>query len=390
MVAHHLRSSRSGSYFPISPCAKARRKLCCIYMIRRPRLFSFGSYADINSQIRTLRMPQLTLTSNLALSSSSSKSSSLHSSTNLLSKVMSKEMKRPATGGSQSTAKFRSMGLGAGGGRGIPEATIAQDLQNLLLPPLSEIEARFSGKLGGDNDIRMSDTDSRRRGNQVGSTGDSKEGQRNDSDKNTMINPLKEDVEPGSSDHRGAAREAQNQIDDTKGKGHQSASLEEKRSGQTSKASASAPAPVVENHQDVSSPPQRLNGLSGSTEGESKHRHGKKRAPDAMEGGVAGSEAAEEGANGNGKNKKQKNAYFVHGKVAHAENAARVDAKPPLDVLIEVQKSLWGCGEAEKDLGKGEAVVYWMRMEDMRREYRVSGRFECCSCHYPLRNIHNQ
>ena len=67
-------------------------------------------------------------------------------------------------------------------------------------------------------------------------------------------------------------------------------------------------------------------------------------------GGVAGKEA-----------NKHKNAYEVKGKVASAEVAAKVDANPPLDILMDLQTAK-GVKKAEK----GESVVYWMRMEDLR------------------------
>ncbi len=52
------------------------------------------------------------------------------------------------------------------------------------------------------------------------------------------------------------------------------------------------------------------------------------------------------------------------GKVAHPDAAAKVDAHPPLETLMDVQVSCWGKKQVE--LEKGEAVIYWMRMEDMR------------------------
>lgn len=61
--------------------------------------------------------------------------------------------------------------------------------------------------------------------------------------------------------------------------------------------------------------------------------------------------------------------FCSDGKVAHAANAARVDAHPPLDELMEVQEELFG--KKAKKQGKGEegkSVVYWMRMEDVRGE----------------------
>lgn len=52
----------------------------------------------------------------------------------------------------------------------------------------------------------------------------------------------------------------------------------------------------------------------------------------------------------------------VEGKVATVEDAARADEDPPLDQLMRVLKNNKGKVE------KGESVVYWMRMEDVRSE----------------------
>lgn len=49
--------------------------------------------------------------------------------------------------------------------------------------------------------------------------------------------------------------------------------------------------------------------------------------------------------------------------MATAEDAARVDENPPLDILMDMQKS-----KDKKEAAKGESVVYWMRMEDLRCE----------------------
>ena len=52
------------------------------------------------------------------------------------------------------------------------------------------------------------------------------------------------------------------------------------------------------------------------------------------------------------------------GKVASADVAAAVDADPPLDQLMRLVKDKEGQVQPEK----GDSVVYWMRMEDMRGE----------------------
>ncbi|ORX40843.1 DNA photolyase, FAD-binding/Cryptochrome [Kockovaella imperatae] len=54
--------------------------------------------------------------------------------------------------------------------------------------------------------------------------------------------------------------------------------------------------------------------------------------------------------------------HLAEGKVATAEVAAKVDEDPPLDQLMRL------VSESEKDVQKGDSVVYWMRMEDVRIE----------------------
>ena len=56
------------------------------------------------------------------------------------------------------------------------------------------------------------------------------------------------------------------------------------------------------------------------------------------------------------------------GKIATAEDAARVDEDPPLDQLLRVLE------EKKETVEKGESVVYWMRMEDIRsKPHRLPG-----------------
>ena len=50
----------------------------------------------------------------------------------------------------------------------------------------------------------------------------------------------------------------------------------------------------------------------------------------------------------------------LYNKVATAENAAAVDKNPPLWILLDVMQN------GLKNVKKGESVVYWMRMEDLR------------------------
>lgn len=49
--------------------------------------------------------------------------------------------------------------------------------------------------------------------------------------------------------------------------------------------------------------------------------------------------------------------------IASAENAAQVDADPPLQALIKA------ASESLKTVQGTEAVIHWMRMSDLRSEY---------------------
>lgn len=49
------------------------------------------------------------------------------------------------------------------------------------------------------------------------------------------------------------------------------------------------------------------------------------------------------------------------GKIASFDAAAAVDANPPLKQLLKAMEDV-------REVQPGEAVVYWMRMEDMRGE----------------------
>lgn len=51
---------------------------------------------------------------------------------------------------------------------------------------------------------------------------------------------------------------------------------------------------------------------------------------------------------------------FLPNKIATAENAARADKNPPFKLLMEAMQS------PMQAMAKGDAVVYWMRMQDMR------------------------
>jgi deoxyribodipyrimidine photo-lyase len=56
---------------------------------------------------------------------------------------------------------------------------------------------------------------------------------------------------------------------------------------------------------------------------------------------------------------------FLPNKIATAENAANVDTNLPLNVLMRAVK------DGVKAPVKGEAVVYWMRMSDLRGMFDI-------------------
>ncbi len=58
---------------------------------------------------------------------------------------------------------------------------------------------------------------------------------------------------------------------------------------------------------------------------------------------------------------------FLPKKIATVECAAKADSSPPFVKLMEYMQST----QAVKASAKGDAVVYWMRMEDMRSESRI-------------------
>lgn len=182
--------------------------------------------------------------------------------------------------------------------------------------------------------------------------------------------PTKDDVDIEDPDHRAVEQDVQDDIPSPaqqKETGNASVShVKSDKTGSTSKQ---------ESGKDV----------SGMTDGK-----GKKRAPSPDEGGAMGD-----------RGKRHKAAYEVHSKVAHAVNAARVDREPPLDKLLAAQEKIWGykadgpaltskCKPGTPVKGKkpdfnpivfkkagadgvekGESVVYWMRMEDVRGEQRL-------------------
>ena len=60
----------------------------------------------------------------------------------------------------------------------------------------------------------------------------------------------------------------------------------------------------------------------------------------------------------------RRDAQFLPNKIATVENAARADQYTPLAKLTEAMKH---CDAVEA--ARGDAVVYWMRMEDLRSKY---------------------
>lgn len=65
----------------------------------------------------------------------------------------------------------------------------------------------------------------------------------------------------------------------------------------------------------------------------------------------------------NKKSRSDANPTFNPNKFATAENAAAVVSDPPLPKLLESVQN------ATKNPAKGDSVVYWMRMADLRSAY---------------------
>ena len=60
--------------------------------------------------------------------------------------------------------------------------------------------------------------------------------------------------------------------------------------------------------------------------------------------------------------KTREDSKFLPNKIATAENAAKVDAHPPVFQLLDAVH------DKVKKATKGDCVVYWMRLQDMRSE----------------------
>ncbi|WVQ70811.1 hypothetical protein IAR50_000333 [Cryptococcus sp. DSM 104548] len=86
---------------------------------------------------------------------------------------------------------------------------------------------------------------------------------------------------------------------------------------------------------------------------------------DGKTGGGVKRSSPEGGGVASPKAKKHKNAYEIKGKIATAEDAARMDKHTPMDRLHQALKVQ---AESGRKIEKGESVVYWMRMQDMRIE----------------------
>ncbi|KZT26858.1 hypothetical protein NEOLEDRAFT_1177049 [Neolentinus lepideus HHB14362 ss-1] len=83
-------------------------------------------------------------------------------------------------------------------------------------------------------------------------------------------------------------------------------------------------------------------------------------AAGTVEGAKADLQDPEDQDTGRPAKKTKKATAFLPNKIATAEAAAKVDVDPPLQKLLQAVK------DGVKNPGKGEAVVYWMRMEDLR------------------------
>lgn len=68
--------------------------------------------------------------------------------------------------------------------------------------------------------------------------------------------------------------------------------------------------------------------------------------------------------------KTRRDAQFLPKKIATAQGAAAVDKHPP---FLTLEKTM---DKNPKDQKKGESVVYWMRMQDMRSKPLTSDQFE--------------
>jgi hypothetical protein len=251
------------------------------------------------------------------------------------------------------------------------ESSIKSDLELLGLPS-TYLESVYGEKIEqahkGDDEVQDNPkVEEVQRGKEIEQ--DIKVGETNHDKraKDSISNyaPTKDDVDIEDPDHRAAERDVQGDIPSP---------------GQQEETGNASMSHVKRDKKESTSKQESGNDVSGTDAGK-----GKKRAPSPDEGGAAGD-----------RGKRHKAAYEVHQKIAHAVNAARVDREPPLDKLLAAQEKIWGykadgpgltsrCKPGTPVKGKkpdfnpivfkkagsdgverGESVVYWMRMEDVR------------------------
>ena len=253
------------------------------------------------------------------------------------------------------------------------ESSIKSDLEQLNLPAtyLEDVygEQVEQGHKGNEEAKDVLDEEEVKQGSKVEDDMEVKEteGKKKAKKETSNYAPTKDDVDIEDPDHRAVEKDVQDDIPSTDQQKH------------TGNASLSH---VKRDKSKSTSKQESGNDVSGMADG-----RGKKRAPSPGEGGAMGD-----------RGKRHKAAYEVHSKVAHAVNAARVDREPPLDKLLAAQEKIWGykadgpaltsnCKpgtplkgkkpdfnpivfkKAGSDgVDKGESVVYWMRMEDVRGE----------------------
>lgn len=70
--------------------------------------------------------------------------------------------------------------------------------------------------------------------------------------------------------------------------------------------------------------------------------------------------SAEDSSDSSSVKKERKEVSTMYNKIATFENAKAVTDNPPLDILLNAMK------DGLKKPEKGKAVVYWMRMDDIR------------------------
>ena len=255
------------------------------------------------------------------------------------------------------------------------ESSLPNDLEKLGLSRtyLEELhqESVEQGRKGNDEAKDRPSREELKKGSNAEAELQASETKGSSRSKNKTSNyaPTKDDVDIEDPGHQEVAKEVQDDIASSRdqqkvGNASVSRTTKESKSGSEAKSETGT-------------------AVSGAKDG-----RGKKRAPSPDEGGAAGE-----------RGKRHKAAYEVHQKIAHPINAARVDREPPMQALLQAQAELWGYkadGPAltkkakagtplkgkKPDINaihfkkagldgveKGESVVYWMRMEDLRGKY---------------------